>query len=71
MENPKNVDEHRNQVGLPSIVETTRELRKRAIREGENPPVDLKAHTKLREDWMLNVGWIREKSEIDPAYSDW
>ncbi|MFI5201009.1 MAG: DUF6624 domain-containing protein, partial [Candidatus Kapaibacterium sp.] len=62
------VDSRRKQVGLPPLSETVVEHRDRANREGERAPANFAVYTKLREDWMLKVGWIRDRSEIDSAF---
>ena len=63
------VEKRRSEIGLPTLQESIAALRERAIAEGDQPPLNFAEHTKKREEWMLQVGWVNHKSEIDPAYS--
>jgi len=69
IENFERVDHLRKEVQLPPLQESIATLRQRAITERDHPPDNLAEYTKSREDWMLRVGWINDKSEIDKAYS--
>ncbi|HWF44949.1 MAG TPA: DUF6624 domain-containing protein [Candidatus Kapabacteria bacterium] len=69
IENLERVNILRANANMPSLKESLTSLRERALQEVEYPPINIAEYTKRREDWMLRVGWIRDKSEIDPAYS--
>ena len=64
-----NVDSRRTIGGLPSLEETAAQLRARASSEGDKPPANLAGYTRRREEWMLRVGWINDRAEINLAYS--
>ena len=67
--NPEHVDERRKMVGLEPLSNAIENLRQRATRENEQPPNNLAERTNKREEWMLKVGWISSKDEIDSAYN--
>ena len=68
IEDEEKVDSQRAEVGLPPLGDTVRQHRARAEAEGETSPRDYKAFVQSQEEWMICMGWIRSRSEIDLAY---
>lgn len=54
---PLEVDARRISVGLPSLAEATNEIRQRAVREGNSPPINLDNRAKNFLVWAKKVGW--------------
>jgi len=59
MEDEAHVDERRRAVGLCTLAERTREMRKYARADGEKPPIDWHARKRKMEAWAKKVGWRR------------
>jgi hypothetical protein len=69
IENVEHVDILRAKANMPPLNDSLISLRERVIEEAEAPPANIAEYTRRREDWMLRMGWIRDKSEIDPSYA--
>ncbi|MGV6816679.1 MAG: DUF6624 domain-containing protein [Thiotrichales bacterium] len=57
LENPENVDELRESIGLPPFEEARKEQEKEVISEGGQPPVNYDAYKKGVHEWARSVGW--------------
>lgn len=58
MENINLVNQRRISLGLPSIEEQIKHIRKRTLDEGQTPPDDLSKRKQEMEAWKKKVGWI-------------
>lgn len=59
VENPANVDERRQSVGLEPLSANTRRLRAQAEAEGEGPPGDYEQRQREFDEWARATGWRR------------
>lgn len=57
IEDERNVDVRRAEVGLGSLAQHVERKRALALREGEQPPQDWAARQRMKEDWLRAVGW--------------
>lgn len=65
VENPEQVDELRESIGLIPLKEDTRQKRVAVLQGSEKPPRDLKARRREMQRWARAAGWRDEESE-DP-----
>lgn len=66
IEDPENVDERRNSVGLPPLAEGVRRHREGAAQSNESPPADWHARQREMEEWARSVGWRKLSSDVIP-----
>jgi hypothetical protein len=57
IQNIKNVDRLRKEIGLPPLSEYTEMMRKKAKVREEKPPTDLKKYRRQMEEWCHMTGW--------------
>lgn len=65
VENPEQVDELREGIGLIPLKEDTRQKRVAILQSSEKPPRNLKARRREMQRWARAAGWLDEESE-DP-----
>ncbi len=53
------VNERRRKVGLNSLEEQTRIIRRQAENENQSPPADLERRNRKVEEWKSSVGWTK------------
>ena len=53
------VNERRKSIGLNTIEEQTKIIRKRTKNENQTPPPDFAKRQKEKENWRKSLGWIR------------
>ncbi|HVG34126.1 MAG TPA: DUF6624 domain-containing protein [Pyrinomonadaceae bacterium] len=58
IENPEQVDELRESVGLIPLQEDTRLKRDAVLMSSEKPPADLKARRQEMQQWARSTGWL-------------
>ena len=58
-DNIEKVNQRRKKIGLNSLEERTREIRRQAIAENQKPPADYAERTKKFNEWQKKVGWIK------------
>lgn len=63
IDNPEQVDELRERVGLIPLREDTRLKRVAVSLSSEKPPTDLKARRREMKEWARSAGWLDEESE--------
>ncbi len=57
VDDPQQLAERRDAVGLPPLEEQIEAARSRAAAEGERPPADYQAYADARNDWAARAGW--------------
>ena len=57
VDDPQQLAERRDAVGLPTLEEQIAAARTRATAEGERPPPDYEAYADTRNDWASRAGW--------------
>ncbi len=57
-DDPAHVDQRRRSIGLNSLEEQTRIMRKRTEKENQRQPADREKRQQEFEAWRKNVGWI-------------
>lgn len=57
LQNPEQVDNYRQSVGLGPLAEKTEEMRLRAAAEGDEPPRDYQKRQDEMDAWARSVGW--------------
>lgn len=57
VEDPQELAERREAVGLPPLEEQVEGARNRAAAEGQRPPADYQAYADARDKWAADAGW--------------
>lgn len=57
-DNAERVNQRRKSVGLNSLEEQIKIIRKQIAAENQKPPADLKERNKQAQEWRKKVGWI-------------
>jgi len=53
------VNQRRKEIGLNSLEEQTKIIRRQAVAENQKPPADRIARTEQADEWQKKVGWIK------------
>jgi len=58
LQDAERVDEYRRSVGLGSLSERTKQMRRQARLERQSPPSDFEKHRVEAKSWAKSVGWL-------------